>query len=60
MIYTSYFAKMRKYLDIKFISVARFTPKGINICEIKELMPSEQLIYLWKKEKMIYRNICNN
>lgn len=40
-----------------YISVARFTPKEINIREIKELMSSEQLIYLWKKEKMIYRNI---
>jgi len=52
MIYTSYFAKMKKYPDMEFISVARFTPKGINISEIKELMPSEQLIYLWKGRKI--------
>ncbi len=45
-IYTSYFAKLNKILDAGYfpISIARYTPKGLNIAEIKTFAPSEDLL----------------
>lgn len=45
-IYTSYFAKLNKILDAGYfpISIARYTPKGLDITEIKILAPSEDLL----------------
>ena len=45
-IYTSYFAKLNKILDAGYfpISIARYTPKGLNITELKILAPSEDLL----------------
>ena len=67
MIYTSYFAKMKKYPNIEFISIARFTPKGINIPTLKELMPSEELLKKYKAKQVneeeyarIYRQQLDN
>lgn len=52
VIYTSYFAKMRKYPQMEFVSVARFLPKGINIPTIYDLVPSEQLITAYKSGQL--------
>ena len=42
MIYTSYFAAMRKMTDeqkARCVSIARFTPKGVNVPKYKALFP---------------------
>ena len=46
-IYMSYFAKLNKILDAGYlpISIARYTPKGINnILQLKIFAPSEELL----------------
>ena len=46
-IYMSYFAKLNKILDAGYlpISIARYTPKGINnIPQLKIFAPSEELL----------------
>lgn len=47
MIYTGYFAQMKNYKGI-CLSIARFTPKGINCGTCKHFYPSEQLLKDWK------------
>lgn len=45
MIYTSYFAKMKKYPDMEFFSIARFTPRGIHIPTIQDLVPAVEDVF---------------
>ena len=49
MIYTSYFAKIRKFPSNVFpISIARFTPKGVDIPCILELAPTKEILLKYK------------
>lgn len=60
MIYTSYFAKMKKYPNMEFFSIARFTPRGIHIPTIQDLVPEENLIREFKAGRITedeYRRI---
>jgi uncharacterized protein YeaO (DUF488 family) len=45
-IYTSYFAKLNKIKDAGYfpISIARYTPKNIEICELKIFAPSKEIL----------------
>lgn len=47
MIYTGYFAQMKKYKGSCF-SVARFKPKGVNCSDCRCFYPSESLLKDWK------------
>lgn len=57
MIYTSYFAKMKKYPNMEFFSIARFTPKGIHIPTIQDLVPEKILSENLKQEELLKMNI---
>lgn len=49
MIYTTYFAKLRKLpTDIVPISISRFPPKNVHVHECKLLAPSPQLLRSYK------------
>jgi hypothetical protein len=49
MIYTSYFGKMRKFPENFYpISIARFTPKGVQIPVLSYLAPPSTLLSTWK------------
>lgn len=49
MLYTSYFAKMKKIpKEIKIISIARWTPKAIVLESYPDLFPSQQLLSDYK------------
>ena len=50
-IYTSYFAKLNKILNAGYfpISIARYTPKNIEICELKIFAPSTEILAKIKK-----------
>ena len=51
MIYTSYFAKMRKMTDeqkARCVSIARFTPKGVNIPQMTFLAPEASTLKNYK------------
>lgn len=53
MIYTSYFAKMRKMTpeqQAKCISIARFTPKGVNISQAVYLAPAKDILFRYKQD----------
>jgi hypothetical protein len=54
MIYTSYFAKMRKMTpeqQAKCMSIARFTPKGVNIPINTMLAPHWDILKKYKEDK---------
>ena len=54
MIQTSYFAKMRKMTPEQkaaCVSVARFTPKGINIPGYDPVMPSKSILLRYKEDE---------
>ena len=57
MIYTSYFAKMKKYPNMEFFSIARFTPKGIHIPTIQDLVPEKILSENLKQKELLKMNI---
>lgn len=49
MIYTGYFAKMKSYpQELRKISIARWTPKGIDIEKYTKLMPPETILTFYK------------
>lgn len=49
MIYTSYFAKIRKFpSNVSPVSIARFTPKGVDIPCILELAPTKEILLKYK------------
>ena len=53
MIYTSYFAKMRKMTpeqQAKCMSIARFTPKGVNIPINTMLAPKWDILKKYKED----------
>ena len=51
MIYTSYFAKIRKFpSNVSPISIARFTPKGVDIPCILELAPTKEILLKYKED----------
>lgn len=53
MIYTSYFANMRKMTDeqkARCISIARFTPKGVNIPINTMLAPGFEILKAYKED----------
>lgn len=51
MIYTSYFAKIRKFPDnVIPVSIARFTPKGVNIPVLTELAPTKGILFKYKAD----------
>lgn len=51
MIYTSYFAKIKDYPDMSFVSVSRFTPKAIKIPVLLYLAPSSDVLRDYKEDK---------
>lgn len=54
MIYTSYFAAMRKMTpeqQAKCMSIARFTPKGVNIPINTMLVPHWDILKKYKEDK---------
>ena len=57
MIYTSYFAKMKKYSNMEFFSIARFTPRGIHIPTIQDLVPEKILSENLKQEELLKKSI---
>ena len=62
MIYTGYFAKMDKYpTELERVSIARFTPKGINIRKYEKLMPSQNILTFYKNtgNESDYRDAYN-
>lgn len=52
-IYTSYFGNMRNIPEeICPISIARYTPNGMDISSYPPLFPSEELLYAYKTDKL--------
>ena len=52
MIYTSYFGKIKKLppeQKARCISIARFTPKGVNIPQHIYLAPSKDILFRYKQ-----------
>lgn len=50
MLYTSYFAKMKKLpKELKVISIARWTPKGVVLDSYPDLFPSQALLSDYKQ-----------
>lgn len=53
MIYTSYFAKIKKMSPeqkARCISIARFTPKGVDIPQHIYLAPSKDILFRYKQD----------
>lgn len=53
MIYTSYFAKMRKMTPdqkARCVSIARFTPRGVDVPGYLSLAPAKDLLLRYKKD----------
>ena len=54
MIYTSYFAAMRKMTSEqqeKCISIARYMPKRIDMLQYLKVAPKDQILWKYKKDK---------
>lgn len=50
MIYTSYFANMKRLGDRNYVSIARYTPKGIIIPSYLTLAPTRNILFQYKKD----------
>ena len=60
MIYTSYFAKMRRMTpeqQANCVSIARFAPKNINIPSYLKVAPSKEILFRYKRDgdQEVYR-----
>lgn len=54
MIYTSYFAKMRKFTQEQLdacVCIARYKPKGVNIRTYLAVAPRSQILWKYKQDK---------
>lgn len=53
MIYTSYFAKMRKMTPeqkAQCVSIARFKPKGVEMPEYQKVAPAKEILFQYKQD----------
>lgn len=53
MIYTSYFAKMRKMTpeqQAQCVSIARFKPRGVKMPEYQRVAPEKEILFQYKQD----------